>query len=57
VNSVIIRKTAVIQGSRSRRSDRFVNQNQVSHGGREDTCSPVGNGASSKQSLAVNCYN
>jgi hypothetical protein len=39
------------------RSDRLVNQNQVSHSGREDTRSPVRNGASLRQSLIVSCYN
>jgi hypothetical protein len=50
------RKTVVVQGSRSR-SNWFVNQNQVSHSRREDTRSPVRNGASLKQSLFVRCYN
>jgi hypothetical protein len=38
-------------GHGSWRSDWFVNQNQVRHSGREDTRSPVGNGASIRQSL------
>jgi hypothetical protein len=41
----------------SRRSDRFKNQNQVSHRSREDTRSPVRNGASLRQPLTLNCYN
>jgi hypothetical protein len=58
VNSVgVIRKTVVGQGSRSRTSDRFVDQNQVSHSGREDTRSPVRNGASLRQQLTVSRYN
>jgi hypothetical protein len=39
------------------RSDRFVNENQVSDSGREDTCSPLRNGASLRQSLIVSCCN
>jgi hypothetical protein len=39
------------------RSNRIVNQNQVSHSGREYTRSPVRNGASLRQSLFVSGYN
>jgi hypothetical protein len=53
----LIRKTAVVQGSSSRSSDRLVNQNQVSDSGSEDTRSPARNGASLRQSLIVSCYN
>jgi hypothetical protein len=44
------------QGSRNRRHGRFVDRNQVSHSGREDTRSPIGNGASLRQSSIVSCY-
>jgi hypothetical protein len=54
-----IRKRVVLQGSRSGRSDRFVNQNQVSHSGREDTRSPLRNEASLDShglwALIINC--
>jgi hypothetical protein len=40
-----------------RRSDLFVNQNQVNHKSREDTRSPVRNEASPRQALIVRCYN
>jgi hypothetical protein len=46
-----IRKTDVVQGSRSER------QNQVSHSRRKNTRGPVRNGESLRQSLIVSCYN
>jgi hypothetical protein len=52
-----IRKTVVVQGSHSNRSDRLVNLNQVSHNGREGTRSPERNGASVRQSLIMSWYN
>jgi hypothetical protein len=45
------RRTVIVQGSRSRRSDQFVNQDQISNSRREDTHSPVRIGASLRQSL------
>jgi hypothetical protein len=39
------------------RCDRFANQKQASHSGREDIRSPVRNGASLRQSVIVSCYN
>jgi hypothetical protein len=51
-NNGFISKLEVIR----RRCDRFLNQNKVSHNRREDTRSPVRNGASRRQSLIVRCW-
>jgi hypothetical protein len=64
MNSLFIRKSCSMfscerspADNGSGRSNRLVNQNQVSYSRREDTRSPIRNGASLRESLIVTCYN